>query len=58
LGAEGGEGRKPIAGWSRVSEALIAAKVREEASGGRACAGGVSGDLAGFEAAILRRCVD
>jgi 3-dehydroquinate synthase len=52
-----GEGSKTYAGFEKVSEALIAAKI-ERNDLVIALGGGVVGDLAGFAAAILRRGVD
>ena len=54
---EEGEISKTYAGLSKVSEALIAAKI-ERNDLVIALGGGVVGDLAGFAAAILRRGVD
>ncbi|WP_409191063.1 3-dehydroquinate synthase [Bradyrhizobium sp. RDM4] len=54
---EQGEISKTYAGLSKVSEALIAAKI-ERNDLVIALGGGVVGDLAGFAAAILRRGVD
>jgi 3-dehydroquinate synthase len=54
---EEGEGSKTYAGLTKVSEALIAAKI-ERNDLVIALGGGVVGDLAGFAAAILRRGVD
>jgi 3-dehydroquinate synthase len=54
---EEGEISKTYAGLTKVSEALIAAKI-ERNDLVIALGGGVVGDLAGFAAAILRRGVD
>jgi 3-dehydroquinate synthase len=54
---EEGEGSKTYAGFERVCEALIAAKI-ERSDLVIALGGGVVGDLAGFAAAALRRGVD
>jgi 3-dehydroquinate synthase len=51
---EAGEGAKSFAGYERVCEALIAAKV-ERGDLVVALGGGVVGDLAGFAAATVRR---
>jgi 3-dehydroquinate synthase len=52
-----GEGAKSFAGYERVCEALIAAKI-ERGDFVVALGGGVVGDLAGFAAATVRRGVD
>jgi 3-dehydroquinate synthase len=54
---EEGEPSKSYAGFERVSEALIAAKIERDDLV-IALGGGVVGDLAGFSAAVLRRGVD
>jgi 3-dehydroquinate synthase len=54
---EAGEGTKSFAGFERVCEALIAAKV-ERGDLVVALGGGVVGDLAGFAAATVRRGLD
>jgi len=54
---EEGEGSKSYAGFERVCEALVAAKI-ERNDLVVALGGGVVGDLAGFAAAALRRGVD
>jgi len=52
-----GEGSKSFAGYARVCEALIAARI-ERGDLVVALGGGVVGDLAGFAAATLRRGLD
>jgi 3-dehydroquinate synthase len=52
-----GEGTKSFAGFERVCEALIAARV-ERGDLVVALGGGVVGDLAGFAAAVVRRGLD
>ena len=54
---EAGEGTKSFAGFERVCEALIAARV-ERGDLVVALGGGVVGDLAGFAAAVVRRGLD
>jgi 3-dehydroquinate synthase len=54
---EAGEATKSFAGFERVCEALIAAKV-ERGDFVVALGGGVVGDLAGFAAATVRRGLD
>ena len=52
-----GEGAKSFAGFERVCEALIDAKI-ERGDFVVALGGGVVGDLAGFAAAVVRRGLD
>jgi 3-dehydroquinate synthase len=52
-----GEGAKSFAGFERVCEALIGAKI-ERGDFVVALGGGVVGDLAGFAAAVVRRGLD
>jgi 3-dehydroquinate synthase len=52
-----GEGTKSFAGFERVCEALIAARI-ERGDLVVALGGGVVGDLAGFAASVVRRGVD
>jgi 3-dehydroquinate synthase len=52
-----GEGAKRFAGFERVCEALIGAKI-ERGDFVVALGGGVVGDLAGFAAAVVRRGLD
>ena len=57
IAVDEGEGSKSYAGFAKVCEALIAAKV-ERNDLVVALGGGVVGDLAGFAAAAVRRGVD
>jgi 3-dehydroquinate synthase len=52
-----GEGAKSFAGFERVCEALVGAKI-ERGDFVVALGGGVVGDLAGFAAAVVRRGLD
>lgn len=54
---EAGEGAKSFAGFERVCEALVSARI-ERSDLVLALGGGVVGDLAGFAAAVVRRGLD